>query len=185
MSGRNRWVLGFLMMVVGSGALASLSRAPWTPPDATRATLRLSWRATSRRIEECRPMTESERARLPAHMRQERVCEGRVAPYRLRVRIDGTVVSNDTVRAAGARSDRPIYVLREYAVAAGVREVRVEFDRTEPSGAATVPDNEERPGNSFPASLDLQASVRAIPGRTTLITYDADARALVLRTSSR
>jgi hypothetical protein len=115
-------------------------------------------------------------------MQQDRVCEGRVAPYHLRVRIDGTMVSDDTIRAAGARSDRPIYVLREYTVPAGEREVRVEFGAVIEAGAAR-PEDEERPGNGFPASLELHTRVRAIPGRAVLITYDTDARALVVRTA--
>ena len=179
----SRRVLGFLLFFIGAGALASLSRAPWTAPGATDAVVRLSWRATSQWTEECRTLTEGERRRLPAHMQQERLCEGRVAPYRLQVRIDGTTVANDTVQAAGARGDRPIYVLREFAVEPGEREVWVEFESLGALAPETGRGAEERPGSVFPASLVLRSRVRAVPGRAVLVTYDADARSLIVRTA--
>src|SRR6266542_87023 len=84
-------------------AIGALSRGPYTPDRADNAIVRLAWRARGERVEQCRRLTEEELERLPAHMRQEEQCEGRILPYRLQVRVDGAGVLHELVLAAGAR----------------------------------------------------------------------------------
>ncbi|HEX7091319.1 MAG TPA: hypothetical protein VF192_14350 [Longimicrobiales bacterium] len=110
-------------------ALAALSRAPYREPGADEAVLRLSWRVRGIRVQECRSLTPEELAALPPHMRRPEVCEGRIAPYRLRVRVDGRVLADTLVHAAGAREDRPVYVFREFRVLPGVHRVDLRFVR--------------------------------------------------------
>lgn len=147
-------------------ALGALSRVPYTSADAEHGVLRLSWRARVERVTECRRLTPEELEALPLHMRRPEACEGRIAPYRLTVSIDGSVVEDTVIRPAGARQDRPIYVLRDFALAPGEHAVDVAFTR---EGA--------------PAHLVLQAVVEIRAGQIALVTYDPARNALVLRTA--
>lgn len=112
------------LVTLGIGAA---SQAPWTATSRDEALLRLSWRAQSETREECRPLTEAEKAELPIHMQVPEVCESQAIPYLLRVSIDGSVLLADTVHGAGAREDRPVYVFREIGLEPGRHALAVEF----------------------------------------------------------
>lgn len=166
-----------LAALVAAGAmlaLAALSQLPYTPPAAGDAVLRLSWRTRGERVEECRRLSPEEIAALPAHMRREEVCEGRLLPSHLRVEVDGRVLVDDSVRAAGARGDRPLYVFREIPLAPGAHALEVRFARQGRGSAG-----------STPALLELSDSLHLAPGEVALVTYDADLRALVVRVPGR
>lgn len=154
--------------VVGLVGVAGLSRLPWTASGDTGAMLRLSWRLPALEVERCRGLTEEELERLPAHMRTPEVCEGEPVPYVLTVRIDGTTRIADTLRAAGFRSDRPVYVLREIPAAPGPHDLFVEMS---PAG----------PDASVGEVLTLVTDVRLDSGQILLITYDANEGRLVVR----
>ena len=164
-----RW-LGALLAVASALALAALSQVPYTPAAAEQAVLRLSWRAPGVRVQNCRRLTDEEKAALPAHMRRDEVCEGRLLPAHLRVEVDGRVVVDDTVRASGARGDRPLYVFREIPLAPGAHALRVRFSRPDGGSGAAAP------------ALHLDDTLALVPGEVALVTYDADAGALVVRT---
>jgi hypothetical protein len=111
------------LLLVGLG---SLSTFPYGR-DPEDAVLRLSWRVRGERVEECRRLSPEEVAALPVHMRRQEVCEGRVAPYHLTVRLDDRLLEESTIRPAGARADRPVYVHREYRLPPGQHRVDLEF----------------------------------------------------------
>ncbi|MEJ2204013.1 MAG: hypothetical protein P8170_07875, partial [Gemmatimonadota bacterium] len=100
-------------------AISAASRLPVSFGGDHDALLRLSWRVDGISMEECRTLTEEELANLPTHMRNPKACIGRIAPYRLQVGIDGALVVSDTVYPAGARGDRPVFVLRDVPVDPG------------------------------------------------------------------
>ena len=75
-------------------------------------------------------------------MRQRMECEGRAATYALRVSVDGVVRDSLIVTGGGLRQDRPIFLLRGYAVAPGERPVQVEFTRRESPEAADSSESE-------------------------------------------
>lgn len=173
------WRAFALITAVGSAlALAWLSQVPYAAEAARDGLIRLSWRARGERVQRCRPLSEEEQAQLPPHMRQPEVCEGRVAPYVLSLELDGAVSLIDTVRASGARRDRPLYVYHDVPVAPGTHEVRVRFVR-QPAGADEPPVQE-----ATPRALELEASVSVAAGEIALITLDPASRALVLRQRS-
>jgi hypothetical protein len=68
-------------------------------------------------------------------MRRKEICEGRLAPFRLVVEVDGEELIDTSIRASGARQDRPTYVYHEFRLPPGRRDVRVDFrvDRPEDS----------------------------------------------------
>jgi hypothetical protein len=192
-----RGAAGAGLAVVSAVLLAALSQRPYTPPAAADAMLRLSWRVPGERVQECRRLSEEERERLPAHMRRDEVCEGRLLPSVLVVEVDGRTVVHDTVRGSGARGDRPLSVFRELALPPGAHAVRVRFERAERADGDDHDDGDEHedrrqhedrldPGTRrhTPARLSLDGRLEISAGEVALVTYDPDRRALVVRTPS-
>ena len=99
--------------------VAWLSRLPMHFDSEHEALVRLSWRVDGISVEECRQLSPEELANLPVHMRNPEACIGRIAPYRLQVALNGTLLLNDTIHPGGARGDRPIYVLSGFPVDPG------------------------------------------------------------------
>jgi hypothetical protein len=155
--------------------LGGLSRVPYDATGDDRAMIRLSWRTPGERVSECRRPTPEELERLPVHMRREEVCEGRILPYRLRLFLDGAPVIDDTVHAPGLRQDRPLAVSREVLVPAGAYRVRVEWEGIGGSPEEQVAVRDQR-------TLSLEETVRLGDRQIALVTYDPDARRLVVRT---
>jgi len=153
------------------------SRVPVAFAGADEARLRLSWRMEGIATEACRTLTDEELARLPVHMRNPRACIGVIAEYALRVRAGGVLLAQDTIRPPGARGDRPLNVLREYALAPGDHQVAVEFQ-------ALLPEGVEAPADGV-AELAWEGNVRVRPRDVALITLDLSGRRLELRESPR
>jgi hypothetical protein len=124
-----------------SAGLVAGSNVPWVAEPADQAMIRLSWRAFGERVEECREPSAEEQADLPPHMRQPRICEGRLLPFRLVVRIDGTGRFDALLPVGGAHADRPTIVFRDFRVTTGPHrvEIRFEVERPPGSGPATQP----------------------------------------------
>jgi len=112
----------FILAFIALGASLPLPGAP--PEDGL---LRLDWRVRGEEAGGCIRPTEAELERLPPHMRNPDACEGGLPPYRLTVRIDGTLVLNEVVRGGGVRGDRPLTVYAEVPLAPGARRIRIDF----------------------------------------------------------
>ena len=158
--------------VVTVGALLAvgwLSRVPVGagPASEDDAVIRLAWRLRAEsEATDCRRPTPEELAELPAHMRNPDACMGAGLAFHLAVSVDGREVVSDTLEPAGARGDRPVFVLREIPVPAGEHALAVTF----------------RPlGDGAADAHTLQRSVRLEPRRVLLVTWDADAGRLVTK----
>lgn len=161
-------------------AVVQASRVPYLPPSAGAATLRLSWRARGEPVRDCRRPGPDELARLPAHMRQQEICEGRTSPFHLTVRIDDDLVIDDTARASGARGDRPVYVFHELRLRPGSHRLRIRFRMLGSPDSSSA-----RSADPFPRDTRFETTFEAVPGRSLLVTWDDDARMLVPRTVAR
>jgi hypothetical protein len=160
--------------------MVALSRVPYGPVDSDDSLIRLSWRTTGELVNECRRLTAEELERLPIHMRREEVCEGRLVPYRLSVRLDGREVIEETVRGAGAREDRPLYVFREVAVPPGSYHLEVSWEGDRPAdGPARLEASADYRAGEGVGDLAIDASLRLEAGDVALITYDVDRRELI------
>jgi hypothetical protein len=166
-------ILAILVAVGATAALGALSRVPYQSDRSASAVLRLAWRARGVRVEECRQLTEEELANLPQHMRRSEVCEGRLLPYRLTVDVDGTTLVNTEIRPAGAREDRPLYVLQDLLLAPGPHDVSVVFFRERKVGS------EAEASAATPARLEFRGEIEFAVREIALITYDAEAKELV------
>jgi len=173
-----RWLFG---IVAAGGVLALIRLGSFTPYTAERdvgAIVRLAWRARGERVRECRRRTPDELAKLPPHMRQEEVCEGRVLPYRLAVELDGGAVVDQLIHGAGAREDRPLYVFQDVVVAPGTHRIAVTFTRE-----GTVP-ADSGGALATPSRLSLDTTVTLTSRRVMLVTYDEEREQLVVRDGS-
>lgn len=184
--------------------LAALSRVPYSPTPKADALLTLSWRARGEQTAVCRPVTDEERARTPAHMQRDEICDaGRILPYRLQVSIDDSMRIDELAGGSGRRGDRAIVVHHELAIRPGARHMIVLLERSPEGGSApgasgTLPDTSER---SSAVPSESQAGGRRTPRLETLppvllldtvhvfgdreaaiITYDAGERRLLLLT---
>jgi hypothetical protein len=181
-SALTRRAAALLLAVLATLVLVALSRVPYAAERRGDALLRLSWRMAGEYIEECRVPSEEELARLPLHMRRERICDGRLLPYRLVLRIDDRVVLDEWVRGAGARQDRPLAVFHELRLEPGERHVSVSW--TPERGTPRVPGERsaaEAAAEAASARHELAAQLRFEASDVALITYDIDARRLVAR----
>lgn len=152
---------------------AALSRRPVRFAHTETAMLRLSWKINGVTVEACRERTPEELAALPVHMRNPKACIGGIAPYVLEVTLDGATLPPDTVRAHGARSDRPLFVLRDLPVRPGRHEVSVRF-------RAVIPDGVEPPADGI-LELAWSGPLDLAERDVALITLDGTARALQVR----
>jgi hypothetical protein len=181
----------FAGVVVGAAAVtavAALSRVPYVAEPDGHAMLRLSWRARGETLASCRRATEAELEGVPAHMRQETICEGeRLAAYRLFVAIDERPVLSEVAPGSGVAGDRPMYILNEFALAPGRRHLEVRFAK-DSSDADEHPDDgsgerseARRPRrHAVPPLLRLDTTVVVPEHAVLLVTYDAERRRLVL-----
>jgi hypothetical protein len=156
-----------LVVAVGLALVVGyLSRIPTSYAGENDALLRLSWRVLGTMVEECRTRTPEELEALAPHMRTPRVCTGLGADYELTVRLDGADVVRDTLRPAGARRDRPVYVFREIEVEPGTHRVVVGF-------RALVPSGFESTGRTL--EYAWEGDVRVAPAEIALLTIEDDA----------
>jgi hypothetical protein len=84
------------------------------------------------------------------------------------------LATQDTVRPAGARGDRPITLLRDLRIAPGTHRVDVAFDALLPEGVEPPPDAVR--------SLAWNGEVDADPRGVALVTLDPEGRRLEYRT---
>jgi hypothetical protein len=174
-----------------AAALAALSQVPYTPEPGPEALLRLSWRARGERVETCYELSAEEQRNLPQHMRQQRICEGTTAEYRLRLEVDRQRRIDETVQGSGEVQVRPLYVYREVALPPGEHRVEVTLERVGPAEGAEEEEEEKEEAResrarrareaAVPRRLELERLVRLRPREVLLVTYDAERRELVFR----
>jgi hypothetical protein len=169
-------LLAVIVAVVATVLVAWLSRLPMHFDSEHEALVRLSWRVDGISVEECRQYSPQELANLPVHMRNPEACIGRIAPYRLQVGLNGTLLVNDTIHPGGARGDRPIYVLSDLPVDPGEHRIQVRFDPILLPGTTWLP-------GARPLSLD--EIVRLERRDIVLVTLDDDTQELVVRYPER
>ncbi|NOT07335.1 MAG: hypothetical protein HOP28_03930 [Gemmatimonadales bacterium] len=192
----------------GLALLAYASGAPLASHGEDAARLRLSWSARPERIEVCRQLSAEEQARRGEHMRQRVECEGGFATYALRVEVDDRAIGETVIRGAGLRHDRPLYLLKDYAVSPGPHRFKVALTRRESADTGTVAlsgvavpeadtglyagraqreavERARRTRAAIPATLVLDTALTFAPGRVVLVTFNAERRLLELRTESR
>ncbi len=173
MSGVPR-VAGILLAIAGTLGLTRASSFSLSP-HGEQAVLRLAWTARPERIEDCRQRSDEELSKLPSHMRQPMSCVGTSATYRLEVRWNDQMIVQQTIRGAGLRHDRPLYLYRNIDLPPGDAVIRVAFQRVESvTGSARAREEAVPPSLLFERHLQLKSR------KVVLVTYDAERRDLVI-----
>lgn len=189
-------MLFWLLLAAGMMVMAGLSRAPWVVDAGTDGVLRISLSARPDRVETCRALSDEELATRPAHMRQAVVCEGGAARYQLTVASDAAALLDEEVTGGGARSDRPMHLLREFPLAAGSHHLSVRFvliDSLPPDSAADsatgtgqeAAERNRRRSEAVPVEMTLDTTIIIAAQRVVLVTYDPQLRRLIALTSPR
>ena len=166
--------VGVLVALLLTVTIGALSQVPYRAEASGQAWIRLSWRVSAPRIEECRTLTAEELAKLPVHMRRDQVCETTGIPYMLRITLNGEGVEETVIRGAGTRGDRPIYVYRELRVAAGTHRLKISL-------APEIADGDAA-GEAGTEALELADDLDLTAGDVVLITRAEDGRLVVRRT---
>jgi hypothetical protein len=170
---RARVGLAALVALLMTVAIGALSQVPYRAESAGQAWIRLSWRVSAPRIEECRTLTTEELAELPVHMRRDEVCERTGIPYRLRIVLNGEGVEETMIRGAGTRGDQPIYVYRELRVEPGRQRMEISLT-PEAGGDASA-------GDAAVETLELVEDLDLADGDVALITRSEDGKLVVRR----
>lgn len=165
-----RWLRGGVIAAAAVLGIAALSRLPFTPAGGDYAILRLSWRMRGERIENCRTRSQAELDALPMHMRTPTACEGHSVFYTLQVTTGKGPTDSRRIAPAGAKGDRPIFVLHQTAVRPGPQRVRIRF-------AA------ESHGDAPRSAVVIDTVITFKAGHVELITLSDDARSFVHRTA--
>ena len=177
---------GVLTVALLAG-LSALSRVPFGVGETDGAELRLSWRLPAEPELTCRIRTPEELARLPAHMREEEVCERRALPYRLQVTVNDTTLDDRLLGGRSARTERRLDVHGRFTLPPGQHAVRLEFGR-EGGSPVTGPREHNRategPTHALappaPVQLSLDTMLTFVKGEVLVVTYDDHTGRLVV-----
>ena len=166
-----RRALAGVLAVAALGGVAWLSAAPLAVREGDTGAVRLSWRFRADAEETgCRPPTSEELAELPPHMRNPDACMGQVLSFALHVSVDGDALLADTLEPAGARGDRPVFVLEDLPLEPGRHRLDVRFEGVGAPGTAEA----AAPRYALDRTVGMGA------GEIVLITYEAETDRLVV-----
>ncbi|MBA3889076.1 MAG: hypothetical protein H0X64_00950 [Gemmatimonadaceae bacterium] len=184
-----RRIMGIVVALIVTAVMTLASRLMLRVNDSDEAMVRLAWTARPERIEHCRTLGDDELAALPAHMRQQVVCEGVTARYRVDVLRNGHVLATDHLRGGGLRNDRQLYHHRELRVPSGTSTFEIRVTRSDSATAAPgqVADSgatagelasrdevgrSRRQADEIPPAIVLTETVTLAPREVMLVTYD-------------
>ncbi|QEA13322.1 hypothetical protein [Comamonas flocculans] len=109
-------------------ALGVLSRWPvYHPLPPETAQIKVSFLHHGQRVEECRPYTEEEKAKMAPNMRKSMKCGRERSPVHIEVDIDGQQVLSHTAVPAGLSRDGASTMYRRLNVPAGEHRITVRF----------------------------------------------------------
>ncbi|MEW5849597.1 MAG: hydrogenase iron-sulfur subunit [Myxococcota bacterium] len=100
------------------------------PPPPPEAPLVVSFKHPGRSGENCRTLSEQEKAAMPPHMRRDVVCERGRASVRMRVLVDGAEVLSRTYPPKGLFSDGVSIAVERVDVPPGTHVVGVQLGET-------------------------------------------------------
>jgi ferredoxin len=134
-----------LLGVALAGLLGGVSVLGYASPPFAGSQLLVSFKHPGQLSEQCRDLSEEEKAKRPVHMRQARVCDRQRSPVRLRVAVDGTVVLERSYAAGGLSGDLNSVALEPIPLPAGEHRVSLALgDGPDPAEWAHASEATER-----------------------------------------
>ena len=106
--------------------IAAFAAGPaFSPVPEGHGELKISMAHLADRLNPCRQLTEEERMALPPTRRVREVCERGRVPTLVRVRLDGEMIIERRVKAAGWQEDGRAYLLEFHPLPAGHYELEL------------------------------------------------------------
>jgi len=124
--GRN--LAGLVSVVVASviaAVMGTLSDLSYAAPRIQGSELVVTFKHPGRISEDCRELTEAEKARRPIHMQRDQICARRRATVHLRVSIDGKPVLEENYPPGGIWGDQNSVAVEHIAVSPGHHRIAV------------------------------------------------------------
>ena len=112
------------LVALGLGAASDVGYAT---PGIEESELVVTFKHPGRVGENCRDLSEEEKAKLPRHMRRDRVCDRARADVWMRVAVDGAVVHEGAYEPKGIWHDGNSIAIERIVVVPGEHWVRVEI----------------------------------------------------------
>lgn len=138
-----RWLVTSLAAtIVLSAVVAGANLLPYSTPTSPEPRLVVSFKHPGATDTACRPISAEEQAKQPAHMRRAETCERSRNPVRLRIWVDGRVLSERAYEPQGLWKDGNSVAIEEFPLAVGRHRVKVELGDT--AAADAWPHSEER-----------------------------------------
>lgn len=121
--------------VVGLGVIYFASAPPYHYFPEDQALLKMSFKHTGQRLEECQRLTPDEIAKLPANERKPMECERGRHPLVVEIVVDGETLYQETLAPSGLFGDGPAKVYYTLRVTLGPHLVTVRMnDSGQPGG---------------------------------------------------
>jgi hypothetical protein len=124
------WLAAAALAVVIAAGLGASTAIGYHAPAGTSSELVVSFKHAGTLGEHCRDVSEEEKAKLPVHMRRDRICDRGRAAVRLRVEVDGVPVVERAYAPAGIWSDGNSVAVEAIPIAPGEHDVRVSIGET-------------------------------------------------------
>lgn len=151
------WASGIAVAALASLATARASSMPYAPAGGEAPMLVVSFKHPGQVADRCRELSEAEKAKLPIHMRTDKVCERRRVPVRLQVLVDGEVALDREYPPKGLWGDGNSIAIERLETTPGKHDVRVRIgDRG---------DRDEMPYES-------ERTIDAAPRRSQVVVFD-------------
>ena len=115
------------LAVIVSAGIGAVSDLGYASPRVDGSELVVTFKHPGRVSEHCHDLTPEEKARLPVHMRRDRVCDRARAAVRMRVKVDGRRVIEKVYEPKGVWHDGNSVAVETVPVPPGKHEVEVEI----------------------------------------------------------
>jgi ferredoxin len=130
-----------LLAVIVAAGMGLISDLVYATPRSEGSELVVTFKHPGQIGENCRELSEAEKAARPVHMRQDRVCDRARASVRLRVALDGEPLIESTHAPLGIWSDGNSVAVERVSIEPGEHRVRVEIgDSADPQEWTYVTD---------------------------------------------
>lgn len=161
------WAGQALLYALFALVIGTFSHWPaFHPLGPGEAQIKVSFTHSGKPVDECRPLTADELAKLPPNMRAPMKCPRERSPVTVEVDVGGVTAMRRTVAPSGLARDGASAVYHRLNVAAGEQRIAVRLN-----------DDVRRAGFTY----QREATVKLAPAQILVIDFDADRGGITLR----
>jgi coenzyme F420-reducing hydrogenase delta subunit/Pyruvate/2-oxoacid:ferredoxin oxidoreductase delta subunit len=123
-----------LLAVIVAGGVGAVSDLGYASPRTEGSELVVTFKHPGEVSERCHDLTAVEKAKLPVHMRRDRVCDRARADVRMRVKVDDRIVVEKAYAPKGIWHDGNSVAVETIPVAPGEHQIEVEIGDSHRAG---------------------------------------------------